>query len=156
MVSLYFLSSTGIVKTFSLFCCPRPSSPLQASSKSCSALWCSHTSSTLNNFSNHHLHPLPLPWPLLTLVGSQRLMVQGKNVVANVENHDNNRPPLLAVSMHEFRKSIKYNEIKKLRANVVCWRQYLQWNKNHRRLINIVKKMRRLITVGRKTLNSKI
>ena len=156
MVSLSFLSSTCFVKTFSSLYCHRTTSPLQASKKCCPTLWCPHTSSPMNTFSNHHLHPLPLPWTLLTLVGSQRLMVQGKNVVANVENHDNNRPPLLAVSMHEFRKSIKYKEIKKLCANVVCWRLYLQWNKNHRRLTNIVKKMRRLITVGGKTLNSKI
>ena len=56
-------------------------------------------------------------------------MVQGENVVDNMEKHDNNQLPLRAVSMYAVRTSIKDNERMKelrLRAKVICWRQYQQ------------------------------
>ena len=36
----------------------------------------------------------------------------------------------------------------RLHAKVVCWWQYQQYNENHSRLTNAVRKMRRLRTVG--------
>ena len=79
----------------------------------CSVLRYPQPSSSLKTFSNNPLHHLPLSWPLLALGESQRLVAQEKNVVDNMQKHDNNRLPLYAVSMDAVTTSIKDNEITK-------------------------------------------
>ena len=109
MVSLSLLYSTGSVKQCSAFWCPSFSSPLQNFSKVCYALCFPHPYSRLKTFSNHHICPITLPLPLLTLGESQRPMAQGENVVANMAKYYNNRLLLRAVSMHAVRTGIEDN-----------------------------------------------